>query len=98
MWLGRRSRNPSMLVLNQQVVGRGLRHFIALATGLPGILYAEVFENFRFFGLTRAPGLQPVLKRHQDGCIMCGPEGRMAGLGDLQAMFVRPRPKGSLSA
>lgn len=89
---------PSMMVFNQQIVGRGLQHLIAWATGLPGIPYAEAFENFRFFGLNRAPGLQPVRKRHQAGCIMCGPEGRMAGLGDLQAMLVRPRPKGSLSA
>lgn len=84
---------PSMMVFNLQVVGRGMQHFIAWVTGLPGISYAEIFENFRFFGLTRNPGLQPVRKRHQPGCIICGPESRVAGLGGGQAMFTRPRPR-----
>jgi molybdopterin/thiamine biosynthesis adenylyltransferase len=84
---------PSMMVFNLQVVGRGMQHLMAWVTGLPGISYAELFENFRFFGLTRDPGLQPVRKRHQSGCISCGPESRIAGAGDGQKMFVHPRPR-----
>lgn len=84
---------PSMMVFNQQVAGRGLQHLLAWATGLPGIQYADTFENFRFFGLGRTPGLQAVRKRHQHGCIVCGPESRVAGLGDGQAMFTKPRPR-----
>jgi molybdopterin/thiamine biosynthesis adenylyltransferase len=96
--VGANVSEPSMMAFNQQVTGRGLQHLIAWATGLPGIPHAETFENFRFFGLTRAPGLQPVRKRHQPGCIICGSENRVAGLGEGQAMFTLPRSRGPLSA
>lgn len=88
---------PSMMLFNQQVVGRGIQHLLAWVTDLPHIPFADQFENFRFFGLTRGPGFQPVRKRHQAGCIICGPEGRVEGLGDGQPMLVRPRPRGQHS-
>lgn len=82
---------PSMMPFNMQVAARGVQRFAQWVTGVHPV-QGESLEDFRFFGLTDEGGIKRVRRRRHEGCLICGSDSAVAGAGDSQPMFVRPRP------
>lgn len=83
---------PSMMVFNMQVAARGIQHLISWVTGLSPVS-EEQYEQYRFLGLTTLTGIKQIKKRGIDNCPICSSSSTILGNGDLQEMWVKPRPK-----
>ena len=82
---------PSMMVFNMQVVGRGFQHLMTWVTGLvaPPL---DTLELFQFLGLSGSEsGIRRARKRTRPGCPICSESSLVMGAGDKVGMLVSPR-------